>query len=63
MNVLHDFSRTSTVVEPSAMSGRDWKAMMNPLFVIPSSIKINSFYIFEARKESPGVLFAKKYSN
>lgn len=31
--------------------------------MVSSSLKINSFYIYGARKKNPGILFAKKYSN
>lgn len=46
----------------AAVSWRDWKAFLNHHFVIPPTFKINSYCVYEARRDETGMLFAKKLS-
>lgn len=61
MNVLSNCLNTSTVVVSAAVTWTAWNALLDPLFFILSDIKINAFYIYQARQKSPGLLCAIRY--
>eukprot|EP00171_Calliarthron_tuberculosum_P022537 IDg22537t1 len=60
---IDDSSHKTTVVEATCVLWRDWKRFLGQFFTLPSTLKMNSFYVFQDRRESPGKLFVKKYSS
>lgn len=60
---IRDSSRKTMALEATSVMWRDWKTFLEQYFTLPSSLKMNSYYIFRAREETPGVLDVKKYSD
>lgn len=63
MSIIDNSSQTTKCILGSNVNLRKWKDFLCHFFRVPRTLAVSKFHVSSTKKERPGIIFAKEYSN